>query len=215
MNAMIDVANAAARALSRLPLAASTPPHEHPIARPSTPAMRNPTPESRNSPGAPRESDQYSLRDRARKTLVVELGGFEPPTFSLRTRRATNCAIAPRTEISIASPPTEREPGGRGPSCQACRPWGGSGRRAGAADRTTSGMGRTLPAASWRGIPPIHEDGGQTLPPRGRTGCAPGAASSVSSPPHHWARLASRTASRLRATAWSATTSSVERLPPS
>ncbi len=26
---------------------------------------------------------------------VVELGGFEPPTFSLRTRRATNCAIAP------------------------------------------------------------------------------------------------------------------------
>ncbi len=25
----------------------------------------------------------------------VELGGFEPPTFSLRTRRATNCAIAP------------------------------------------------------------------------------------------------------------------------
>ena len=133
MNAMIDVANAAARALSRLPLAASTPPHEHPIARPSTPAMRNPTPESRNSPGAPRESDQYSLRDRARKTLVVELGGFEPPTFSLRTRRATNCAIAPRTETSIASPPTEREPGGRGPSCQACRPWGGSGRRAGPA----------------------------------------------------------------------------------
>ena len=30
---------------------------------------------------------------------VVELGGFEPPTFSLRTRRATNCAIAPRTGI--------------------------------------------------------------------------------------------------------------------
>ena len=27
--------------------------------------------------------------------LYVELGGFEPPTFSLRTRRATNCAIAP------------------------------------------------------------------------------------------------------------------------
>ena len=31
----------------------------------------------------------------SRKTLLVELGGFEPPTFSLRTRRATNCAIAP------------------------------------------------------------------------------------------------------------------------
>lgn len=27
----------------------------------------------------------------------VELGGFEPPTSSLRTKRATNCAIAPRT----------------------------------------------------------------------------------------------------------------------
>ena len=25
----------------------------------------------------------------------VDLGGFEPPTFSLRTRRATNCAIGP------------------------------------------------------------------------------------------------------------------------
>ena len=27
----------------------------------------------------------------------VELRGLEPLTFSLRTRRATNCAIAPRT----------------------------------------------------------------------------------------------------------------------
>ena len=26
---------------------------------------------------------------------IVELRGFEPLTFSLRTRRATNCAIAP------------------------------------------------------------------------------------------------------------------------
>ena len=31
---------------------------------------------------------------------LVELGGFEPPTFSLRTRRATNCAIAPRTQTA-------------------------------------------------------------------------------------------------------------------
>ena len=31
---------------------------------------------------------------------VVELGGFEPPTFSLRTRRATNCAIAPSADRS-------------------------------------------------------------------------------------------------------------------
>ncbi len=29
------------------------------------------------------------------KPLMVDLGGFEPPTFSLRTRRATNCAIGP------------------------------------------------------------------------------------------------------------------------
>ena len=29
---------------------------------------------------------------------LVELGGFEPPTFSLRTKRATNCAIAPRLD---------------------------------------------------------------------------------------------------------------------
>ena len=31
-----------------------------------------------------------------RDSLVVELRGFEPRTFSLRTRRATNCATAPK-----------------------------------------------------------------------------------------------------------------------
>lgn len=31
--------------------------------------------------------------------FFVELGGFEPPTFSLRTRRATNCAIAPSAQL--------------------------------------------------------------------------------------------------------------------
>ena len=35
----------------------------------------------------------------------VELGGFEPPTFSLRTRRATNCAIAPGAGLILASSP--------------------------------------------------------------------------------------------------------------
>ncbi len=35
----------------------------------------------------------------------VELGGFEPPTFSLRTRRATNCAIAPYIR-KVSIPPT-------------------------------------------------------------------------------------------------------------
>ena len=34
------------------------------------------------------------------KTTMVELRGFEPLTFSLRTRRATNCAIAPRTPVA-------------------------------------------------------------------------------------------------------------------
>ena len=29
------------------------------------------------------------------RPLMVELRGFEPLTFSMRTRRATNCAIAP------------------------------------------------------------------------------------------------------------------------
>jgi hypothetical protein len=29
----------------------------------------------------------------------VELRGFEPLTFSLRTRRATNCATAPSAEL--------------------------------------------------------------------------------------------------------------------
>ena len=35
--------------------------------------------------------------------LLVELRGFEPLTFSLRTRRATNCAIAPRCSRSIGN----------------------------------------------------------------------------------------------------------------
>ena len=35
----------------------------------------------------------------------VELGGFEPPTFSLRTRRATNCAIAPNARSSLTPRP--------------------------------------------------------------------------------------------------------------
>ena len=33
----------------------------------------------------------------SRLITMVELRGLEPLTFSLRTRRATNCAIAPRT----------------------------------------------------------------------------------------------------------------------
>ena len=35
---------------------------------------------------------------------VVELRGLEPLTFSLRTRRATGCAIAPRTGVVRSAP---------------------------------------------------------------------------------------------------------------
>ena len=44
---------------------------------------------------AKREHSTSSDVACSRKTHWVELGGFEPPAFSLRTRRATNCAIAP------------------------------------------------------------------------------------------------------------------------
>ena len=44
---------------------------------------------------AKREHSTTSDVACSRKTLWVELRGFEPLTFSLRTRRATNCAIAP------------------------------------------------------------------------------------------------------------------------
>jgi site-specific DNA recombinase len=53
--------------------------------------------------------------------LLVELRGLEPLTFSLRTRRATDCAIAPRTGGPISTetlPPSGR---GRLPRFLACR----------------------------------------------------------------------------------------------
>ena len=52
----------------------------------------NPAPDQR--PGIQKTDIRIGCRP------VVELGGFEPPTFSLRTRRATNCAIAPRTRTA-------------------------------------------------------------------------------------------------------------------
>ncbi len=42
---------------------------------------------------------------------IVELRGFEPLTFSMRTRRATNCAIAPDTgSTGYQSRPAGRKP---------------------------------------------------------------------------------------------------------
>ena len=45
----------------------------------------------------PEGGTHIHLGDVSCKSLVVELRGFEPLTFSLRTRRATSCAIAPST----------------------------------------------------------------------------------------------------------------------
>ena len=60
---------------------------------------------ARKPNGTLRQGSATGNRDVAcsRKTLWVELRGFEPLTFSLRTRRATNCAIAPRCSRSIGN----------------------------------------------------------------------------------------------------------------
>src|ERR1700712_5091526 len=47
----------------------------------------------RGAPGRARSRRHLECQMRAAR--VVELRGFEPLTFSLRTRRATNCATAP------------------------------------------------------------------------------------------------------------------------
>ena len=43
------------------------------------------------------------------KRCLVELRGFEPLTFSLRTRRATNCATAPKCSDRLPPPSTRLE----------------------------------------------------------------------------------------------------------
>ena len=48
----------------------------------------------------PKGNTQTKISNVSCKTTMVELRGFEPLTFSLRTRRATNCAIAPRTPVA-------------------------------------------------------------------------------------------------------------------
>ena len=79
-------------------------PPAHTAARPHNPAQQAP-----RTPAAPINTTTGTARTRPgiQKTDIrigcrsaVELGGFEPPTFSLRTRRATNCAIAPRTHTA-------------------------------------------------------------------------------------------------------------------
>ncbi len=48
----------------------------------------------------PEGNTQIKFGDVSCKSTMVELRGFEPLTFSLRTRRATNCAIAPKTPVA-------------------------------------------------------------------------------------------------------------------
>ena len=48
-------------------------------------------PSNRRAPGA----SAFTLAQGLSKTLLVELRGLEPLTFSMRTRRATSCATAP------------------------------------------------------------------------------------------------------------------------
>ena len=64
-------------------------------------ARRRPEHQRRHSNAPPQQRPGIQKTDiRIGCRPVVELGGFEPPTFSLRTRRATNCAIAPRTRTA-------------------------------------------------------------------------------------------------------------------
>ena len=72
---------------------------EHSLRKPL--ARANAQPASATSPRQPSRVRIPKLkavmpRHKAGASPLVELRGFEPLTFSLRTRRATNCAIAPR-----------------------------------------------------------------------------------------------------------------------
>ena len=73
-------------------------PRAHQAARPN---KAHAAPEHRRQQAPQRHTQAYKKPTSAIGCRpVVELGGFEPPTFSLRTRRATNCAIAPRTQTA-------------------------------------------------------------------------------------------------------------------
>ena len=75
-----------------------------PIPRREQPPLRNAPrpPDQRQRPHLDPRQQQSPNRNHRRwqsssLVFVVELRGFEPLTFSLRTRRATSCAIAPST----------------------------------------------------------------------------------------------------------------------
>ena len=62
-----------------------------------TPATQLPGNQKTLQEELPEGNTHIYVGDVSCKSLVVELRGFEPLTFSLRTRRATSCAIAPST----------------------------------------------------------------------------------------------------------------------
>ena len=62
--------------------------------------LNSPASPSMPRPKSPQKQNCPASFLAGQTSHVVELGGFEPPTFSLRTRRATNCAIAPSTDRS-------------------------------------------------------------------------------------------------------------------
>ena len=63
----------------------------------NTPATQLPGNQKTLQEELPEGDTHIHVGDVSCKSLVVELRGFEPLTFSLRTRRATSCAIAPST----------------------------------------------------------------------------------------------------------------------
>ena len=74
----------------------------HTAAHPDQAAARTSATQLPNNPKTlqeelPEGDTHIHVGDVSCKSLVVELRGFEPLTFSLRTRRATSCAIAPST----------------------------------------------------------------------------------------------------------------------
>lgn len=103
----LSLTRPAGKAWTRSPISTrnATPPQPHSVlnnhrrrrephlrTRPRRPKhpRRPPGPNQPRNKTAPHGSGAVS-----NSASLVELGGFEPPTFSLRTRRATNCAIAP------------------------------------------------------------------------------------------------------------------------
>ena len=92
---LADIERRLTSATDRLPTASSDAHASPNRSRPSSPNQ------SRNDL---QEHPPSSDVTGSRKTLWVELRGFEPLTSSMPWKRATNCAIAPRTCITLQVP---------------------------------------------------------------------------------------------------------------